>query len=138
MVTADLEPTTVETRRLWLTNRDENHPVWVMDDGGEVAAWLSFEVWHSRAAYWQTAEVSVYVSEGYRRQNTARTMLEAAIAEAPDLGFKTLVAGIFGHNTPSLRLFESFGFEKWAHYPNVAELDGVERDYVAMGLRVVP
>lgn len=136
MVTAELEPTTVEKRRAWFTRRDENHPVRVMDDSGTVAAWLSFEVWNSRAAYFQTAEVSVYVSAAYHRRGIARTMLEAAITDAPNLGFKTLIAGIFGHNAPSLALFESFGFERWARYPRVAELDGVERDYVAMGLRV--
>src|SRR3712207_778534 len=44
--------------------------------------------------------------------------------------------GIFGHNEPSLRLFEDLGFERWAFYPKVAELDGVERDLVVLGLRL--
>ncbi len=30
---------------------------------------------------------------------------------------KTLIAGAFGHNGPSLRLFEGFGFERRAYYP---------------------
>lgn len=137
MVTAELEPTTVERRRPWLMEREtKRHPVRVMDDGGEMVAWLSFEPWKARAAYHQTAEVSVYVSEDYRRRGVARTMLTEAISQATRLGNRTLIAGIFGHNTPSIRLFESFGFEEWGRYPNVAELDGVERDYVAMGLRV--
>ncbi|CAN5677533.1 hypothetical protein BH24ACT21_BH24ACT21_03660 [soil metagenome] len=33
-------------------------------------------------------------------------------------------------------MFEDFGFERWAFYPQVAELDGVERDLVVMGLRL--
>jgi phosphinothricin acetyltransferase len=36
----------------------------------------------------------------------------------------------------SIRLFEAFGFEKWAHYPKVAELDGAEWDLVVPGLRL--
>jgi phosphinothricin acetyltransferase len=28
------------------------------------------------------------------------------------------------------------GFREWAHFPNVAELDGVERDLVVLGLRL--
>jgi phosphinothricin acetyltransferase len=28
------------------------------------------------------------------------------------------------------------GFERWAFYPRVAELDGVERDLVVLGLRL--
>lgn len=49
---------------------------------------------------------------------------------------RTLTAGAFAHNEASVRLFEGFGFEVWAHFPRVAELDGVERDLVVMGLRL--
>jgi phosphinothricin acetyltransferase len=47
-----------------------------------------------------------------------------------------LLGFIFGHNEPSLRLFESFGFERWGFLPNVAELDGLERDLIIVGRRV--
>ncbi len=33
-------------------------------------------------------------------------------------------------------LFREFGFEPWAHFPTVAELDGIERDLVVLGLRL--
>jgi phosphinothricin acetyltransferase len=49
-----------------------------------------------------------------------------------------LLGFIFGHNEPSLKLFERFGFEKWGHLPSVAELDGIERDLVIVGKRVIP
>jgi phosphinothricin acetyltransferase len=45
------------------------------------------------------------------------------------------MAIIFAHNQPSLRLFEKFGFQRWGYLPQVAELDGVERDGVILGLR---
>jgi L-amino acid N-acyltransferase YncA len=95
---------------------------------------LSFENFRKRAAYHATAEISVYVAEGHRRRGVGRRLLEEAIRCAPDLGLKTLTGGIFGHNESSIRLFESFGFKRWAHYPRVAELDGVERDLVVLGL----
>ena len=59
---------------------------------------------------------------------------EEAIRRAPDLGLEVLTAGIFAHNTSSIRLFESFGFEKWAHFPGVADLDCERRDLIIMGL----
>ena len=59
-----------------------------------------------------------------------------AIQCAPQFGLKTLTAGAFAHNEPSLKIFEDFGFERWAHYPKVAELDGVERDLGVLGLRL--
>jgi phosphinothricin acetyltransferase len=43
---------------------------------------------------------------------------------------------VFGHNEASLALFESFGFRRWGDLARVAELDGIERDLVILGLRV--
>jgi len=137
MVTADPEPVSVESRRAWFREHDPlSRPIWVAEVEGEVAGWLSFEDFRKRAAYHATAEVSVYVSERHRRRGIGRRLLEEAIGRAPDLGLRTLTGGIFGHNEPSIKLFEGFGFEKWAYYPRVAELDGVERDLVVLGLRL--
>jgi hypothetical protein len=59
--------------------------------------------------------------------------LEQAIARAPSLGITALVGLIFGHNEPSLKLFQRLGFERWGFFPGVAQLDGVQRDLVVMG-----
>jgi L-amino acid N-acyltransferase YncA len=63
-------------------------------------------------------------------------LLGRAIERAPQLGLKALLGFIFGHNEPSLRLFQTFGFERWALLSHVAELDGIERDLVIVGRRV--
>jgi L-amino acid N-acyltransferase YncA len=93
---------------------------------GEIAGWFSLEPCRKKPAYRATSEISVYVSERRRRKGVGRRLLEEAIRRAPELGFKTLTGGIFAHNEPSFRLFEGLGFERWALYPRVAELDGVE------------
>ncbi len=137
MVTADPDPVPVESRREWFRSHDpDRHPLWVVEADGEVAGWFSFEPFRERPAYRATAEVSVYVAEGHRRKGIGRRLLVEAIRRAPGLGFKTLTAGAFGHNGPSLALFKESGFELWAFYPRVAELDGVERDLVVLGLRL--
>jgi L-amino acid N-acyltransferase YncA len=48
----------------------------------------------------------------------------------------TLLGYIFGHNTPSLRLFEKFNYQQWAFMPKIAILDGVERDLIIVGKRL--
>ena len=103
---------------------------------GAVAAWLSFSSFYGRPAYAGTAEVSIYVDQRFRRQRLGAGLLRAAIAHAPAIGVRTLLGFIFGHNLPSLALFEQFGFERWGHLPRVAVLDDVERDVVIVGLRV--
>ena len=137
MVTADNEPVFVESRLPWFHEHDpESHPIWVAEMEGEVAGWFSFEPFRERPAYHATAEVSVYVAAEHRRRGIGRRLLAEAIRRAPALGLKTLTAGAFAHNEPSLMLFREFGFEPWAQFPRVAELDGVERDLVVLGLRL--
>jgi phosphinothricin acetyltransferase len=77
--------------------------------------------------------VSVYVSATVQRSGVGRQLLARAIERAPGLGLATLVAFVFGHNEPSLRLFEGVGFTRWGNLPRVAQLDGVERDLVILG-----
>ena len=140
MVTADLEPVTVESRRAWFTaHQTPSRPLWVLvDDATAICAWLSFDSFYPRAAYDGTAMIAIYVSPRHRRRGHGRTMLEAALARAPSLGLHTLLGYIFGHNEPSLRLFEAYGFVRWAHLPRVAVLDGVDRDLIIVGRRVTP
>lgn len=136
-VTADLEPVSVESRIGWFeAHGPDRHPLWVLRKEGRVAGWLSFSSYHSRAAYDATAELSIYVAESERGLGLGGLLIRHAIAAAPPLGIKTLVGLVFGHNEPSLRLLGKHGFERWGLLPRVAELDGVERDLVIVGLRV--
>ena len=138
MVTADLTPVSVEARRPWLAaHQTPSRPIWVLGNPQQaVAGWLSFDTFSPRAAYDGTAMIAIYIAESHRRQGLGRHLLETAIARAPSLGLHTLLGYIFGHNEPSLQLFESKGFQRWGHYPRIAVLDGVERDLVVVGRRV--
>ena len=136
MVTAELEPTTVEARLPWFREHSpDQHPFWVAESDGCVIGWLDFKKFLPRCAYRGTAEISVYVDERFRRRGVARRLLEEAIARAPSLGMDAIVGLIFAHNEPSLKLFERFGFKRWGLLPGVARLDGVERDLVVVGRR---
>jgi L-amino acid N-acyltransferase YncA len=134
IVTAELEPTTVEARLPWFREHSpDQYPFWVVDNDCRVIGWLDFKQFLPRCAYRGTAEISVYVQEKFRRQGVARRLLEEAIARAPSLGINAIVGLIFGHNQPSLRLFERLGFERWGLLPRIAQLDGNKRDLVIMG-----
>lgn len=136
-VTADIEPVTVASREVWfLEHTPEQRPIWVVEEQGRILGWLSYSNFHARAAYAATVELSIYLHEDARGKGLGAYLLQQAIAHAPTLGIHTLVGLIFGHNLPSLKLFERHGFERWAHMPRVATLDGVERDLVIVGKRV--
>lgn len=137
MATADTEPVTTESRRAWFAGHNPQHrPLWVADTDSSIAGWLSFQSFYGRPAYHVTAELSVYVAPVHRRRGIARDLLGRAVTSSSSLGLRTLLGFIFGHNEPSLRLFDSFGFQRWALLPGVADIDGVERDLVIVGRRV--
>ncbi len=141
LVTADTEPVTVESRLDWYrAHAPATRPVWVAEDpaDGSVCAWVSLSSFYGRPAYAATVEVSLYVAGSHRRRGIGRHLLGQVIERAPGLAVETLLGYIFGHNEPSLRLFAAFGFERWAHLPRIAKLDGIERDVVIVGRRVAP
>jgi L-amino acid N-acyltransferase YncA/predicted O-methyltransferase YrrM len=135
LVTAELEPTTVEARLPWFhEHSSDQYPFWVAESEGRVIGWLDFKKFLPRSAYRGTAEISVYVDDKFRRRGVARELLGKAITVAPSLALTALVGLIFGHNEPSLKLFEGLGFERWGFLPGIAQLDGVQRDLVVVGL----
>jgi L-amino acid N-acyltransferase YncA len=145
MATADLDAVSVESRRQWFYARSSdtpegssfaNRPLWVMQINGTVVGWLSFQSFYGRPAYKATAEISIYIAPAYQYQGLGKKLLAEAIYHSPKLGLKTLTAFIFAHNEPSIQLFSRFGFQTWGHLPKVAELDGLERDLIIMGLRL--
>lgn len=136
-VTADLEPVSVESRHVWFAAHDAHRrPLWVVEAPDGIVGWLSFSDFYGRPAYGASVEVSIYLAEAARGKGLGRALLERAIERAPDYGVKTLLGFIFGHNRPSLGLFERHGFARWGTLPRVAVLDGVDRDLVIVGLRI--
>lgn len=139
MVTADLEPVSVDSRLTWFhQHTPASRPLWVAELDQRIVGWLSFQSFYGRPAYAATAEISIYIAPTYRCLGFGQYLLQQAIERSPTLGVKTLLGFVFAHNEPSLKLFDRFGFQRWGYLPQVAELDAIERDVVIVGLRVGP
>jgi len=132
--TAQLEPVTVEGQREWFhAHSPTQYPIWVAELEGAIAGWLSFREFLPRCAYQGTVELSVYVSEKFRRRGVGKRLLQEAIARGPQLGMHSLVGLIFGHNEPSIALFHLAGFECWGLLPGVARVDESPRNLTIFG-----
>jgi phosphinothricin acetyltransferase len=101
-----------------------------------VLGWLSLRSFYGRPAYAATVEVGVYVAPEAQGRGIATALLDHALDAAPNLGIRTILAFVFAHNAASIRLFERAGFARWGVLPQVAELDGVERDLAILGRRI--
>lgn len=139
MVTADVEEVSVESKVQWFNEHNpEARPLWVVEDhAGQMVGWVSFSSFHERPAYSGTVEVSIYLDENCRGKGYGKTILQYCIDNAGKFGVNNLVALIFLHNEPSLKLFRHFGFEDWGTLPDVAILDGIERSLKILGKRII-
>ena len=137
LVTADLEPVSVESRQAWFeAHSDAKRPLWLVMYDGIYAGWMSFNSFYGRPAYDGTVEVSIYLEESARGKGLGKACLQKAMDVCPELKVKTLLGFIFDHNEPSLKLFYNMGFEKWAHLPKIADMQGTERGLIILGKRV--
>ena len=137
LVTADLEPVSIESRIEWFEqHKPDFRPLWVAEQDGHIAGWLSFSTFYGRPAYNKTAELSLYVGESFRSRGLGSYFLAQAIAHAHSLRIDRLLGFVFAHNQPSLELLGKFGFERWGELPGVTLLEGVERDVIILGRRV--
>jgi L-amino acid N-acyltransferase YncA len=137
MVTADTDEVSVKSRQKWFDDHSTNfRPLWIAEQENKVIGWLSFQSFYGRPAYNATAELSIYIHPAYRKMGLGQSLLSKAIETCPQLKIKTLLGFIFGHNQPSLNLFYKNGFTVWGSLPQVAELDGIERDLLIVGKRI--
>jgi phosphinothricin acetyltransferase len=138
MVTADTEEVSVESREKWFYEHSVDfRPIYVVEKDSKVIGWLSFQSFYGRPAYNHTAEISIYIRIEQRKLGLGKSLLQKAIDESSRLGIKSLLGFIFGHNIPSLELFYKFGFTNWAKLPGIAELDGIERDLIIVGKKII-
>ena len=137
LVTADLEPVTVESKQVWFDAHSSScRPLWVIEVDGIYSGWMSFNSFYGRPAYDGTVEVSIYLEESARGKGLGKACLQKAFDVCGELNIKTLLGFIFDHNEPSLQLFYKMGFEKWAHLPKIANMIDAERGLIILGKRI--
>lgn len=137
LVTADLEPVSIESKQAWFDVHSENRrPLWIVEVDGAYAGWMSFNSFYGRPAYDGTVEVSIYLEESARGKGLGKICLQKAFDVCLELNIKTLLGFIFDHNEPSLQLFYKMGFDKWAHLPKIANMIDAERGLIILGKRI--
>lgn len=137
LVTADLNPVTIESKKIWFNAHNETkRPLWVVNVNNEYAGWMSFNSFYGRPAYDATVEISIYLEEKYRGKGLGTACLNKAFETCKELNIKTLLGFIFDHNKTSLNLFYKMGFEKWAHLPKIANMIDDERGLIIVGKRL--
>ena len=104
------EHETMEDRRAWFARHGQRHPITVAERDGQVVGWGALSDYRTRSAYRFTCENSVYVRHDLQGQGIGSALLADLIERAKALGYHSIIAGIDGEQTSSIRLHARFGF----------------------------
>ncbi len=137
-VTADLEPATVESRKVWFEqhHKSKKYPLWVLEVEGKVVAWCGYSQFYTRAAYDGTTEISFYLDKTVQGQGLGKQCVEFLIAQMSQHKMTKLLAFVFGNNQPSLGLLKKCGFQEYGLLPQVADMQTHWEDLVILGFEL--
>ena len=130
--TFDTETKTVESQKEWFENHDSMNPIIVVEKEKKIIGWASLSKWSDRCAYSDTAEISVYIKDGYRGQGIGKQLIERIIQAGEEVGIHTIISRITAGNEESIHLHEVFGFEHIGVMKEVGKKGGRLLDVVMM------
>lgn len=127
----------IDIRSKEITAQDTEQVMLQMDASAKsslpIVAWGSFSDLYARPAYHISSEISIYLHQDYHGKGLGGTLTQWMLTQAPSLGIRNVVALIFAHNQPSLRLFTKLGFGQWGYMPQVCDMQGFIADVVMLG-----
>ena len=138
LATADTEPTTLVQREHWMQQHfNTNRTIWLIkNESSETLGWLSVSDFYGRPAYRATVEVSLYLDQAAQGKGYARAAMQELFKLCPQLGIKNIMAFVFAHNYPSVKLFESLGFKRWGLFPEIADMPQGKRSLEILGIKI--
>ncbi|MGI9417817.1 MAG: GNAT family N-acetyltransferase [Geminicoccaceae bacterium] len=126
-------PDLSEIRRRYRTVLDASLPYVVAELDGEIGGFAYAHPYKDRPGYRMTAETTIYLARGHRRQGIGSALLEALIEAAGRAGIRQLVAVIGDSaNQGSIRVHEKAGFRHVGRLTDVGHKFGRFLDVVIM------
>ncbi len=92
----------------------------VIEENEKIIGWAALTPISAKKAYWGAAELSIYISDGYKSKGVGSMLLNALIEESEKNGFWSLQSIIFEENVPSIKLHEKFNFRKIGYREKIA------------------
>ncbi len=125
-VTADLKELSVDDRKGWYAEHNENeYPIYILEIDGKLIGWGSLSPYRKgREGLRKTAEISYYIDYNYHGLGYGKKLIDFMINDCKRIGINNLFAILLEINQTSIKLLKRFGFSKWGFMPNVVNLNG--------------
>ncbi|MCF8715260.1 N-acetyltransferase [Joostella atrarenae] len=118
-----------ELKELLYFNHHLYHSFLIYADN-ELAGYCFTTHFKKRQAYDRTAEVTIYLKNGFEGKGVGKKVLYFLEEKAKTNGIKNLLGIITGENTASIALFRKCGYFECANFRNVGEKFGKILDVV--------
>ena len=132
--TMDIAPRSVEEQKTWFDAHKDSFPILVAILNEEVIGWASLSEYSPRGGYANTAEISIYIHEDYRKKGFGKEILTEILKVGEDTGLHSIIARISAASQISLHLFENLGFAYVGTLKEVGKKFDEYRDVVIMQL----
>ena len=118
-VTFEELPLSVPEMRERIRKIGSKYPFLVLEEAGELTGYAYANTWKERSAYNRSAEISVYLKNGFQEKGRGKKLLEKLIEELRKTSLHAIVAGIALPNHGSVGMCESHGFKKIGHFEEI-------------------
>jgi L-amino acid N-acyltransferase YncA len=138
-LTGDLEPLSIENRRVWLLGHEDRYAVFVVVEAGRVVGYAAISPYRNgRQVFDETCELSYYFAGAHRGRGLGTKVIDHAVEHAVNSGFRLIVALILECNRRSVDMLANRGFSISGRLPQAARIDGEHFDHLYLSRLVVP
>jgi phosphinothricin acetyltransferase len=109
--TFDTEVKSIDNRIAWFHEHPDKYPIVVAEEHGEVVGFASMTRWSDRAAYDDTAEISIYIQQTHRGKGLGNILMQTIIQKGKEGGLHCILSRITEGNDMSIHLHKKYGFE---------------------------
>lgn len=110
VATFDTVTKTLEEQKVWFEGHGSKNPILIAEENRNIVGWAALSKWSDRDAYSNTAEISVYVKDSFKKKGIGRKLIQEIVKEGKKAGLHLIIALITNDNQVSVHLHESFGF----------------------------
>ena len=130
VITFDLEVPTVESYQTKIQMIQQTHPFFVAESAGEVVGYAYASSYYGRAAYVQTAEISLYIRQTERQSGVGTCLYQTLETALREQGVQTLLSCLAYPNDASEQFHLKHGFHRVGHFEKVGYKFGQWHDTI--------